>query len=226
MLNKPEVKAQVDELMSTMTLAQKVGQMTQTERLNCSPAEVKTFHLGSIMSGPGAIDSHESPQHWLAIADSYWQASTSKDDKHQGIPTLFGVDAVHGHNNLSEATIFPHNIGLGAADDPDLMKKIAAITRKEVLATGLDWVFAPNLGVAQNHHWGRFYESFSQTPEITNKYVKNIITGLQNTQSQLPDKKNQGVISCVKHWVGDGATSHGINPVSYTHLTLPTTPYV
>jgi beta-glucosidase len=139
------------------------------------------------------------------MADSYWQTSSAKDECHHGIPLLFGVDAIHGHNNLKEATIFPQNIGLGAADDPELIKEIAIVTRKEVLASGLDWVFAPNLAVAKNQHWGRFYESFSQSPDITNNYVSNIITGLQNTL------QTEGVIACAKHWVGDGATSHGID---------------
>lgn len=210
LLNTPEVKAQVDELMSTMTLAQKIGQMTQTERLNCSPSEAKRFHLGSIMAGPGSVESNKPPQHWLEIADNYWQSSTIKDQDNQGIPVLFGVDAIHGHNNLSDATIFPHNIALGAADDSELIKEITTITRDEVLATGLDWVFAPNLGVAQNNHWGRFYESFSQTPDIANKYVDKIIIGLQNF-SQEQNVQTHGVIACAKHWIGDGATSHGID---------------
>jgi len=204
-LNTPTVKARVDELMSNMTIAQKIGQMTQAERLSCTPKEAKNFHLGSVMCGAGSVPGNNKLQDWLAMADSYWQTSSEKDDHHNGIPLLFGVDAIHGHNNLIGATIFPHNIGLGAAGDPVLIKDIAIITRKEVLASGLDWVFAPNLAVAKNNHWGRFYESFSQSPVITNKYVSNIITGLQN----IP--QTEGIIACAKHWVGDGATSHGID---------------
>ena len=204
-LNTPAVKAKVDALMSTMTTAQKIGQMTQAERLSCTPTEAKKFHLGSVMCGAGSVPGNNKLNDWLTMADSYWHTSSVKDEYHHGIPILFGVDAIHGHNNLSEATIFPHNIGLGAADDPALIKEIAIITRKEVLASGLDWVFAPNLAVAKNEHWGRFYESFSQSPEITNKYVSNIITGLQNKLH------SEGVIACAKHWVGDGATAHGID---------------
>lgn len=204
-LNSSAVKIKVEGLMSNMTLAQKIGQMTQAERLSCTPMEVKNFHLGSIMSGAGSALGDNKLQDWLAMADSYWQSSASADEDHHGIPVLIGVDAIHGHNNLSDATIFPHNIGLGAADDPTLIKAIAIITRNEVLASGLDWVFAPNLAVAQNNHWGRFYESFSQTPDITKKYVSNIITGLQNKLH------TEGVITCAKHWIGDGATSHGID---------------
>jgi beta-glucosidase len=204
-LNKSDVKAKVDELMSKMTLAQKIGQMTQAERLSCTPAEAKNFYLGSVMSGAGSFPGNNKVQDWLQMADSYWNASALNDECHLGIPLLFGVDAIHGHNNLKEATIFPHNIGLGAADDPSLIKEIATITRNEVLASGLDWIFAPNLAVAKNNHWGRFYESFSQSPDITNKYVSNLITGLQSSS------ESDGIITCAKHWVGDGATSHGID---------------
>jgi len=203
-LNSPTVVAKVEQLMSKMTLAQKIGQMTQAERSSCTPAQAKKYHLGSVMCGAGSVPGNNKLQDWLTMADSYWQALT-EDESSQWIPLLFGVDAIHGHNNLSEATIFPHNIGLGAANDPALIKEIAIVTRQEVLASGLDWVFSPNLAVAKNNHWGRFYESFSQSPQITNNYVGNIISGLQ-------DKLHtEGVLACAKHWVGDGATSHGID---------------
>ncbi|MGL1956173.1 MAG: glycoside hydrolase family 3 protein [Colwellia sp.] len=204
-LNGTAVKAKVDELLSQMTLTQKIGQMTLAERLSCTPVEARNFHLGSIMCGAGSVPGDNKLHDWLMMADSYWQTSIVKDEYHLGIPILFGVDAIHGHSNLKEATIFPHNIGLGAADDPALIKEIAIITRDEVLASGLDWVFAPNLAVAKNNQWGRFYESFSQSPDITNKYVNNIITEMQN------NLQTKGVITCAKHWIGDGATSHGID---------------
>ncbi|WP_114324862.1 glycoside hydrolase family 3 protein [Candidatus Colwellia aromaticivorans] len=205
LLNKPSVIKQVNALISQMTLAQKVGQMIQAERLSCTPEDVKNYHLGSVMSGAGSLPENNDLESWLKTTDSYWHASMLKDDNHLAIPLLYGVDAIHGHNNLKGATIFPHNIGLGAADDESLVKRIAKITRKEVLATGVDWVFAPNLAVAQNNQWGRFYESYSQTPELVNKYADNIIDGLQG------NLHGEGVIACVKHWVGDGATSYGID---------------
>ena len=205
LLNQQSIKQQVNVLMSQMTLAQKIGQMIQAERLSCSPEDVKKYHLGSVMSGAGSLPENNDLENWLKTTESYWQASMVKDDNHLAIPLLYGVDAIHGHNNLKGATIFPHNIGLGAADDVNLIKRIAEITRKEVLATGIDWVFAPNLAVAQNNQWGRFYESYSQTPELVNKYTNNIIEGLQGKLH------GEGVIACVKHWVGDGATSHGID---------------
>jgi beta-glucosidase len=205
LLNQKSVKKQVKELMSQMTLAQKVGQMIQAERLSCTPEDVNSYHLGSVLSGAGSAPENNDIESWLKTTDSYWQASMHKDDNHLAIPLFYGVDAIHGHNNLKGATIFPHNIGLGAANDAGLVKRIAEVTRKEVLATGVDWVFAPNLAVAQNNQWGRFYESFSQTPELVTKYAGNIIDGLQGTLN------GEGVIACIKHWIGDGATSHGID---------------
>ena len=203
--NQPSIIIKVSELMSQMTLAQKIGQMVQAERQGCTPEDVKNYHLGSLMSGAGSVPENNDIENWLKTTDDYWKASTFEDKDHLAIPLLYGVDAIHGHNNLKGATIFPHNIGLGAANDPDLVKRIADITRKEVLATGVDWVFAPNLAVAQNNQWGRYYESYAQTPEIVNKYAGEIIHGLQG------DLHSEGVIACVKHWVGDGATSHGID---------------
>jgi beta-glucosidase len=205
LLTKQSVIKQVNELMSQMTLAQKIGQMIQAERHSCTPEDVTNYHLGSVMSGAGSLPENNDVESWLKVTDSYWQASVLKDGNHLAIPILYGVDAIHGHSNLKGATIFPHNIGLGAANDVDLIKKIAVITRQEVLATGIDWVFAPNLAVAQNNQWGRFYESFSQTPELSKKYVGNIIEGLHGQLNSV------GIIACVKHWVGDGATSHGID---------------
>jgi len=205
LLSQPSIKKQVSKLMSKMTLEQKIGQMTQAERLTCTPEDVKIYHLGSVMSGAGSVPEKNDLVSWLNITESYWHASMFEDEQHLAIPLLYGVDAIHGHNNLKGATIFPHNIGLGAADDPDLIKRIAKITQKEVLASGIDWVFAPNLAVAQNYQWGRYYESYSQDPELVSKYAIEIIDGLQG---ELHDK---GVIACVKHWVGDGATAHGID---------------
>jgi len=205
LLSQPFIKKQVRQLMSKMTLAQKIGQMTQAERLSCTPEDVKNYHLGSVMSGAGSCPGNNDLESWLKTTDSFWKASMFCSDKHLAIPILYGVDAIHGHNNVKGATIFPHNIGLGAADDTDLVKRIAKATQKEVLATGIDWVFAPNLSVAQDNQWGRFYESFSQSPELVKRYASSIIEGLQG------ELHSKGVLACVKHWVGDGATSHGID---------------
>lgn len=202
--NKKLLK-RVNDLLSTMSLEQKVGQMTQAERMTCSPEQVRQHHIGSILSSAGSCPGNNTPQDWVEMNDAYWVASTEKDDAHLGIPILYGLDAVHGNNNVKGATVFPHNIGLGAANDTRLIKKIAKVTAKEVLATGVDWTFSPNLALARNYHWGRCYESFSELPTINSRYAKNIVESLQG---QFTDNS---VMACAKHWVGDGGTHYGID---------------
>ncbi|MFT6284826.1 MAG: beta-glucosidase [Arenicella sp.] len=199
------LKNKVNALLSSMTLEQKVGQMTQAERTTCSPEQAKKHHIGSILSSAGSCPGNNQLQDWVDMNDAYWMASTEKDDDHLGIPILYGLDAVHGNNNVKGATVFPHNIGLGAANDTHLIKKIAQVTAKEVLATGVDWTFAPNLAVARDLHWGRSYESFSEKPTIVKNYAANIVQGLQGDLSEA------NVMACAKHFVGDGGTHHGID---------------
>ncbi|PKG99271.1 glycoside hydrolase family 3 protein [Paraglaciecola sp. MB-3u-78] len=195
----------VNTLLSIMTLEQKVGQMTQAERTTCSPEQAKQFHIGSILSSAGSCPGNNQLQDWVEMNDAYWRASTEKDDDHLGIPILYGLDAVHGNNNVKGATVFPHNIGLGAANDTQLIKKIAQVTAKEVLATGVDWTFAPNLAVARDYHWGRNYESFSEDPAKISNFATKIVQGLQGVLSEA------NVMACAKHFVGDGGTHHGID---------------
>jgi len=206
-LNDPTLKAKVELLLSEMTLEQKIGQMTQVERMTCTPEQVKEFHIGSVLSGAGSLPENNLPEDWVKMNDAYWSASMHEDDYHLAIPILYGVDAIHGHNNVKGATIFPHNIGLGAANDPDLIEKIAQVTAREVLATGIDWTFAPNLAVAKDNRWGRTYESFSEDPSITSAYAPRIVKGLQKDL----ESNTESVVACVKHWVGDGGTRHGID---------------
>lgn len=199
------VKQRVEELLSKMTIEQKIGQMTQADRMTCSPEEAKAYHLGSILSGAGSCPTGNTPADWVKMNDEYWAYSMLQDEQSLGIPIIYGLDAVHGNNNVNGATIFPHNIGLGAADDEELIKRIADITAKEVLATGVDWAFSPNLAVARDYHWGRTYESFAEEPELVSRYAGKIVSGLQK---ELGD---DSVVACVKHWVGDGGTTHGID---------------
>ncbi|OUS29872.1 endoglucanase [Thalassotalea sp. 42_200_T64] len=199
------IQEQVEQLLASMSLDQKIGQMTQVERLTCTPEDVKYYHLGSVLSGAGSYPESNSPNDWVNMADAYWCASMTADKDHLAIPILYGVDAVHGNNNVKGATIFPHNIGLGAAFDPDLLERIAQVTAKEVLACGIDWVFAPNFAVARNNHWGRTYESFSEQPTIINAYAPKIINGMQN------GFQANSIVAGIKHWVGDGGTSHGVD---------------
>jgi beta-glucosidase len=208
MLKRRKNKAlqnKVNALLSSMTLEQKVGQMTQAERTTCSPEQAKQFHIGSILSSAGSCPGDNQLQDWVEMNDAYWKASTEKDAHHLGIPILYGLDAVHGNNNVKGATVFPHNIGLGAANDTQLIKQIAQVTAKEVLATGVDWTFAPNLAVARDYHWGRNHESFSEDPAIVNRYATKIVQGLQGELSQ------SNVMACAKHFVGDGGTHHGVD---------------
>ncbi len=197
----PDIEERVRELLARMTLDQKIGQMTQPERMHVSPAEVKRYHIGSVLSGGGSCPGDNRPADWVAMNDAYWTASMEEDDDHLAIPVLYGVDAIHGNANVLGATIFPHNIGLGAARDPELIERIGRITAREVRAAGVDWTFAPTLAVAQDPRWGRTYESYSEDPGVVGEYAARIVRGLQGG----------GVVACAKHWVGDGGTRDGVD---------------
>jgi len=192
-------------LLSQMSLEQKVGQMTQAERMSVTPEDVRAYHLGSILSGGGSCPGENRPADWVAMNDAYWAASMASGEGRVPIPILYGVDAIHGHANVRGATVFPHNIGLGAATDPELMERIAGVTAREILATGVEWTFAPTLAVARDDRWGRTYESYSEAPEIAASYAGRFVHGLQG------DLARDGVMACVKHWVGDGGTTRGID---------------
>lgn len=199
------IRQKVENLMSKMNLDQKIGQMTQVERSYATPDDVRQYHLGSVLSGSGSYPGNNLPEDWVNMNDAYWGASVFQDDHHLAIPILYGVDAIHGNNNVRGATLFPHNIGLGAAHDIDLVRRIAEVTAREVLAAGLDWTFAPALAVARNINWGRTYESFSEDPDIVASYAGSIIRGLQG------DLGKDSVVASVKHWVGDGGTTNGVD---------------
>ena len=205
MLDKTHIPSRVKELLGRMSLDQKIGQMTQTERMAITPEEVKQYHIGSVLSGGGSVPGDNLPADWVDMNDAYWMASMEEDEHCLAIPILYGVDAIHGHNNVLGATVFPHNMGLGAANDPELLERIARVTSREILATGVDWTFAPTLAVARDYHWGRCYESYAEEPALVSSYAGGFIQGLQ------ADLGDDGVVACVKHWVGDGGTTHGID---------------
>ena len=200
-----DTDVKVESLLSAMSLDQKIGQMTQPERLSITPEEVRTFHIGSVLSGGGSCPGDNYPADWVDMNDAYWMASMTASDEQLAIPLLYGVDAIHGHANVLGATVFPHNIGLGASDDPELIERIGRATAREVLATGVDWTFAPTLAVARNDQWGRTYESFSEDPSIVTRYADRMVNGLQ------ADLGEEAVIACAKHWVGDGGTLNGMD---------------
>jgi len=199
-------EALIQRIVAGMTLEQKVGQMTQPNIWSVTPADVRRYYLGSILNGGGAWPGnkkHASVADWLALSKAYYDASMSTDMKVK-VPVIWGTDAVHGHNNVYGATIFPHNIGLGAAHDPELLTRIGRATARAVRATGITWVFAPAVAVAENPRWGRFYESWSSDPAVVRSYADAIVRGLQGDL-----KGGDDVLANPKVWIGDGATFHG-----------------
>ena len=209
----PAMEQAIDDLLSSMTLEQKIAQMIQPEIRDITVEDMRKYGFGSYLNGGGAFpndDKYATPADWIALAESMYQASMDDSLNGISIPTMWGTDAVHGHNNVIGATIFPHNIGLGAANNPDLIERIAEVTAREVMATGIDWVFAPTVAVARDPRWGRTYESYSEDPEIVRDYAAAIVTGLQGAADAdfLSDRR---VISTVKHFVGDGGTTDGID---------------
>ncbi|MFF1612015.1 glycoside hydrolase family 3 protein [Amycolatopsis sp. NPDC058278] len=197
------VADRVTDLMARMTLDDKVGQMTEGERGAATPAQSAAARLGSILSGGGSTPTPNTPQAWADMIDAYQRAATSTG---LGIPIIYGADTVHGHNNVYGATVFPHNIGLGAANDPQLVEKIGAITADESAATGVKWGFAPCLCVARDDRWGRTYESFGEVPRNA---VENsvVIEGLQGRSLGDPTS----IMATAKHFIGDGGTTGGVD---------------
>ena len=206
-----EDEARVKSLLANMTLEQKIAQMIQPEIRDISVEDMRQYGFGSYLNGGGAFpnnNKHSTPQDWIALAESMYQASIDASLDGSSIPTMWGTDAVHGHNNVVGATLFPHNIGLGAANNPALIEKIAQVTATEVMVTGIDWVFAPTVATVQDDRWGRTYESYSENPQIVHDYSRAIVRGLQGAPGKdfLGDDR---VISTVKHFIGDGGTVGG-----------------
>ncbi|MBM0237917.1 glycoside hydrolase family 3 protein [Micromonospora sp. ATA32] len=184
-----------------MTLDEKIGQMTQAERGSVTSADLTTYRLGSILSGGGSAPSPNTATSWADMYDGFQRAALATP---LAVPMIYGVDAVHGHNNVVGATIFPHNIGLGATRNPALVQQIGQAVAEEVSGTGIDWDFAPCLCVARNDRWGRTYESFGETPDIPSD-MTTLITGLQGPSLGGPTS----VLATAKHYLGDGGTTGG-----------------
>lgn len=198
------IDQRVSDLLSRMTLEEKVGQMTQIDLKNVrnNPEIITEYFLGSILSGGGSNPGSNTPEGWADMYDQLQQAALNTRLK---IPIIYGIDAVHGHNNLKNAVIFPHNIGLGAARDAELVERIGRATAVEVAATGLDWTFAPCIAVPRDERWGRTYEGFAETPEITSLLGTAYTKGFQG--DTLADSKS--ILACAKHFIGDGGTTNG-----------------
>ncbi|KAL0337105.1 UNVERIFIED_CONTAM: Beta-glucosidase BoGH3B [Sesamum calycinum] len=211
---KQPINRRIKDLMDRMTLAEKIGQMTQIERSVASAEVMKKYFIGSVLSGGGSVPAPQaSPETWIDMVNDFQKGSLST---RLGIPMIYGIDAVHGHNNVYKATIFPHNVGLGATRDPQLVKKIGAATAREVRATGIPYTFAPCIAVCRDPRWGRCYESYSEDPNVV-RAMTEIIPGLQgdtpaNGRKGVPYVAGQqNVMACAKHYVGDGGTTKGIN---------------
>ncbi|HEX4911620.1 MAG TPA: glycoside hydrolase family 3 N-terminal domain-containing protein, partial [Permianibacter sp.] len=207
-------EARIADLLARMTLEEKVGQIIQADIDSVTPDDVRRYHLGSVLNGGNSApnkDNRAHPREWLKLADAFWLASTDKQGGRLGIPVMWGTDAVHGQSKIVGATLFPHNIGLGATNDPDLLRRIGEITAKEILVTGQDWTFAPTIAVARNDRWGRTYESYSENPELVRRYASAIIEGLQGKLGTPAYLGPDHLLATAKHFVGDGGTLDGID---------------
>ena len=210
----PRLEARITELLGKMTLEQKVAQMLQADIRSVTPEDVRKYRLGSILNGGGASPGNEKyskVSDWVALADSFYDASMDTAGGAPAIPIMWGTDAVHGHNNVVGATLFPHNVGLGAAHDPDLIQRIGEATAREVAATGIDWTFAPTVAVVQDPRWGRSYEGYSERPDIVKAYAGRMVQGLQGTGGTPTFLDGNHVVATAKHYIGDGGTNHGID---------------
>lgn len=210
----PALEQRIDRILQRMPLDQKVGQIIQAEIQHVTPADVRRYGLGSVLNGGGSfpdLDRHATVAQWRALSRALHDAA--RQPMREGlepIPLLWGTDAVHGHNNVYGATVFPHNIGLGATRDANLVRQIAAATARDVAATGIDWTFAPTLAVSRDPRWGRAYESFSSDPELVARLGAAVVLGLQGEPGQ--DWLGAGrVLATAKHFVGDGGTFNGVD---------------
>ena len=203
MISESEIDKKVDKLIQSMTLDEKVGQMTQIDqRFLDTITDLSTYSIGSLLSGGGSHPKVNEPQAWLDMYNGY-QSETLKSRLQ--IPLIYGIDAVHGHNNVYGATIFPQNIGLGATNNPELIFKISEATSIEVAATGIDWTFSPCLSSPEDYRWGRTYEGFSSDPSLVEILGEASVKGYQSAQTNSGKK----VVACAKHFIGDGNTEFG-----------------
>jgi beta-glucosidase len=197
------VEARVSDLLSRMTMDEKIGQMTQAERgaLN-SESDISTYYLGSLLSGGGSHPGNNTAGEWAAMYNQYQIHALGTP---LAIPLIYGVDAVHGHSNVLDAVIFPHNIGLGCTRNPELVREAARITALEVAGTGIDWTFAPCIAVPRDERWGRTYEGFGETAELAQMFAGAAVKGFQGDSLGA----TSSIVACAKHYLGDGGTTLG-----------------
>lgn len=199
------IDLRVDDLLARMTMEEKIGQMTQVEKNSVKLEEIGKFFVGSVLSGGGGSPPENTVEGWAEMVDSFQRAALGT---RLGIPIIYGVDAVHGHTNLRGATVFPHNIGLGAANDPDLMFAIGQATAVEMLATGIPWNFAPAVSIPQDIRWGRTFEGYGEDTDLVTRLAIPYLQGLQTPPEGWP-KDEILVLGTPKHYLGDGGTVFG-----------------
>src|SRR5579862_1085568 len=209
----PATDSFADALLAHMSLEEKIGQMIQADIASLTPADLRTYKLGAVLAGGGAAPGGKvrtTPAAWLDLVDALYRAELEGGSPaHAPVPILFGIDAVHGNAKIVGATVFPHNIGLGAAHDVELIEQIGAATAEEVAATGIDWTFAPTVAVARDVRWGRSYESYSDDPQLVAAYAAAMVRGLQGERSRGTFMSAGHTLSSVKHFLGDGGTQDG-----------------
>jgi beta-glucosidase len=194
----------VEQLLAQMTLDEKVGQMTQASRVALQGAEVRELYLGSVLNGGDDLVNPNTPNSW---ADTVDRLQMQALNTRLGIPFVYGIDAVHGNAGMRGATVFPHNIGLGATRNPELVEKVGKAAAVEIAATGIRWTFAPCIAVPRDERWGRTYEGFGETPELASMFAPAAVRGLQGEKLGSPES----VVACAKHFVGDGGTKGGVD---------------
>jgi beta-glucosidase len=207
-------EARIDKLLARMSLEEKVGQIIQTDITAIVPEDLRRYPLGSVLAGGGSGpngDDRAPADAWLQWARALRAVSLESRPGHTAVPVLIGIDAVHGHNNIFGAVLYPHNIGLGAARDPELVRRIGAATAAAVAATGIDWTFAPTLAVPQDVRWGRSYEGFAQDPTLVREYGRAAVEGLQGPPELAGKLQSGKVAATAKHFVGDGGTADGVD---------------
>ena len=199
------IEKRIEDLLSRMTLDEKIGQMTQVEKNSIKPGDITKYYIGSILSGGGGSPKENTPQAWYVMVEGFQKEALATRLQ---IPIIYGVDAVHGHGNLLNATVFPHNIGLGAANNPELMEKIGRATAEEMLATGIPWNFAPCIAVVQDVRWGRTYEGYGEETGLVTSLGTAYIKGLQTLTDEDDPVPGQSifVLPSAKHFLGDGGT--------------------
>ena len=208
------IDAEVARLLAQMTVEDKVGQIVQADVNSVTPEDVRRYRLGSVLnggnSGPGG-DDRAAAAVWLDYADRFYDASMDAPAGRPAIPVIWGSDAVHGNANIIGATIFPHNIGLGATRDPNLLRRIGEITALELRVVGGDWTFAPTVAVVRDDRWGRTYEGYAEEPQIVRTFARAMVEGIQGRPGDADFLRGPHVMATAKHFLGDGGTEGGVD---------------